>query len=227
MAEEEDKEKQGHLELAEEPVNIKLDKVTFSYDGKNLVIENFSAEIAAGENTAIIGRTGAGKSTLFKLITGLLSPDSGQVLLNGIPADIIGSEGRRKIFGYVQQDFTFIEGDLWEQISLGDTTLTHEQIEKAVEFAGLKEKAMSLDEGFDTKIKPEMFSQGERQLLAVARAMAADPKVLLLDEVTANLDAITEEKLAQVLAKAGEGRTILSIAHRPSTIAKAERIIKI
>lgn len=227
LAEPEDRAKRMYSSLFREPVKIELNHVNFSYDGKTQIIRDFHAEISPGENVAIIGRTGAGKSTLFKLITGLLSPDSGQVLLNGIPADEIAAEGRRKIFGYVQQDFSFIEGNLYDQISLGDSSLTREQIENAIELAGLKEKADSLTEGFDTKIKPEMFSQGERQLLAIARAVAANPKVLLLDEVTANLDSITEEKIVQVLARAGEGRTILSIAHRPSTIAKAERIIKI
>lgn len=227
MEEPEEREKQVYQELSENEITIEFNHLTFSYDGKKQVIKDFHQTVRPGENVAVIGRTGAGKTTLFKLTTGLLSPTSGQVLLNGIPAWQIASSQKRKIFGYVQQSFSFVEGTVWEQISLGDESLTREDITAAIEFAGLTETVQSLAEGFDTRVKPEMFSQGQKQLLAIARAIAADPKVLLLDEVTANLDSVTEEKVVEVLKKAGRGRTILSIAHRPSTIASAERIIRI
>lgn len=227
MSEPEDVEKQVYPELLNGDITIEFDHLTFSYDGAHKIMDNFSEKILPGENIAIVGRTGAGKTTLFRLISGLLTPTEGQVLLNGIPACKIASSQKRRLFGYVQQNFSFVEGDVWEQISLGDESLSKERIAEVIDFAGLTEAVESLEDGFDTRVNGEMFSQGQKQLLSIARAIASEPKILLLDEVTASLDSVTEEKVVEVLKKAGQGRTILSIAHRPSTIASAERIIRI
>jgi len=208
-------------------VSFVYDNVTFGYDADRDVIKAFSETVRPGENVVFAGRTGAGKSTLLKLTAGLIAPDEGAVRVNGIDISKVSPKQKRRLFGYVEQDFSFVTGSVKTQISLGDPGITEDEIRRALRFVDLEEYVNELPQGIDTVVKPQMFSQGQRQLLAIARAIAADPPALLLDEVTANLDTVTEERVVDVLKRAEEGKTIISIAHRQSTIMSAERIIRI
>lgn len=193
---------------------VQLTDVAFSYDGGHQVLHNCGFTVAPGETVTLTGRTGAGKSTVFKLLLGLYSPDSGSVRIFGADADKIPSAVRRRLFGYVEQSFLPVPGTVADQITLWDTSISREQVVSAARMAGLHETISRLEQGYDTPCTEALFSQGEWQLLAIARAVAADPAILLLDEITANLDADTEHAVLTALQKAAQDRTVLSISHR-------------
>ena len=160
------------------------------------------------------GRTGAGKSTIFKLLLGLYTPQKGNVLINGQPADALSENQRRKIISCVEQNFSMVPGTILDQFTLFDPDITLEQAQTAAGLTGLDEVIRSFPEGYNTPCKPGLFSQGQWQLLSIARAVATNPRILLLDEITANLDADTEQTVLSALNRAGNGRTVLSISHR-------------
>ena len=162
----------------------------------------------------VSGRTGAGKSTMFKLILGLYRPVSGKVLVCGTEASRIADSSKRPLFGYVEQHFRLVPGTVRDQIALYDAAITDAQVEQAAVTVGLDQTIRRLDQGYDTPCTPGLFSQGQWQLLSIARAIAAEPPILLLDEITANLDADTEKTVLTALKKASAGRTVLSISHR-------------
>ena len=190
-----------------------LRDVTFGYDGK-AVLENLSLTVAPGEQVTLSGRTGAGKSTVLKLLLGLYPPQKGTVTLFGIPADRIPEGEKRRLIGYVEQSFHMVPGSVRDQITLYDETVSPAQVRRAAELVGLLDTVEALPRGFDTVCAPELFSQGQWQLLSIARAVATNPRILLLDEITANLDADTEQTVLSALNRAGNGRTVLSISHR-------------
>ena len=198
--------------------------VTFGYE-EHVVLDNVSFAIGKGEQVTLSGRTGAGKSTIFKLLLGLYDPQSGSVLINGIPAAMIKDSRRRRMFGYVEQSFHMVPGTVKEQITLFDKSITDDAVKAAARLAGLDDTIMKLGNGYDTVCTPELFSQGQWQLLSIARAAAAEPELLLLDEITANLDAETEKTVLQALKNVSKDRTVLSISHR--TMAETGRIISI
>ncbi|NLH02207.1 MAG: ABC transporter ATP-binding protein [Clostridiales bacterium] len=200
--------------------------LSFSYDGKVFVLKNMDAEISAGESVVIAGRTGVGKSTLFGLVMGLLKPTEGEVLIGGFDASKIPDREKRRIFGYVEQDFRFVPGTVADQISLGDPSITPEKISEICSMVGLAESIESLPLGYDTVVSSgSSFSWGQCQLLSIARAVAADPKILLLDEIAANLDSSTEERIMSVLKSVSSGRTVLSISHRESAMLGCDKLI--
>lgn len=170
--------------------------------------------VKQGEQVTLVGRTGAGKSTVFKLLLGLYPPESGSVTVGGRDVSEIADGERRACIGCVEQHFSRVPGTVLEQITLGDARITEEMAKNAARLAGIDTAIESLPEGYDTACTDGLFSQGERQLLAIARAAAADPAVLLLDEITANLDAETEARVLEALRRASEGRTVLSVSHR-------------
>ena len=201
-----------------------LRNVCFGYDDR-LVLENLSLQVARGEQVTLAGRTGAGKSTVLKLLLGLYAPSAGEALLFGIPANAIPEGEKRRLIGYVEQIFHMVPGTVRDQITLYDETIPDAQVRRAAELVGLLETVDALSRGFDTPCAPELFSQGQWQLLSIARAAVTDPKLLLLDEITANLDAETERLVLAALQKVSENRTVISISHRAE--AKAGRIIPI
>lgn len=210
---------------ADSDVLVDFNNVTFSYDDDKNVVENFSFSIKKGEQVTLSGRTGAGKSTIFKLLLGLYDPDNGSVLIAGQKAIAIPDSEKRKVYGYVEQTFHMVPGTVKDQITLYDTLITDEDVIEAAKTAGLHDAIMELENGYDTICKPEDFSQGQWQLLSIARAAAAKPELLLLDEITANLDADTEKNVLDALNRVSENRTVISISHR--TNAKIGRIIEI
>ena len=193
--------------------DVVLSHVTFGYGDKH-VLSDFSMTVKQGEQVTLVGRTGAGKSTVFKLLLGLYPPESGSVTVGGRDVSEIADGERRACIGCVEQHFSRVPGTVLEQITLGDARITEEMAKNAARLAGIDTAIASLPEGYDTVCTDGLFSQGEWQLLSIARAAAADPAVLLLDEITANLDAQTEARVLEALRRASEGRTVLSVSHR-------------
>ena len=193
--------------------DVELAHVTFGY-GEKQVLNDFSMTVHQGEQVTLIGRTGAGKSTIFKLLLGLYPPESGSVTIGGVPVADITDRKRRTCISCVEQHFARVPGTVLDQITLGDPQITAEMAKNAAQLAGIDTAIRALPDGYDTVCSEGMFSQGEWQLLSIARAAAADPAVLLLDEITANLDAETEARVLDALRRASEGRTVLSVSHR-------------
>ena len=193
--------------------DVALSHVTFGY-GEKPVLRDFSMSVRQGEQVTLIGRTGAGKSTVFKLLLGLYQPEAGTVTIGGVDVSAISDRERRRCIGCVEQHFSRVPGTVLDQITLGDPQITEEMAKNAARLAGIDAAVQSLPEGYDTVCTEGMFSQGEWQLLSIARAAAADPAVLLLDEITANLDAETEARVLEALCRTSEGRTVLSVSHR-------------
>ena len=193
--------------------DVVLSHVTFGY-GEKPVIQDFSMTVKKGEQVTLVGRTGAGKSTLFRLLLGLYPPEAGTITIGGVEVSKITDRERRACISCVEQHFSRVPGTVLEQITLGDPRITEEMARNAARLAGIDEAITALPDGYATECTDGMFSQGEWQLLSIARAAAADPAVLLLDEITANLDAETEARVLEALHRASEGRTVLSISHR-------------
>lgn len=193
--------------------DVALSHVTFGY-GEKPVLEDFSLTVKQGEQVTLVGRTGAGKSTVFRLLLGLYPPQSGTITIGGVDVSAIPDGQRRTCISCVEQHFSRVPGTVLEQITLNDPQITGEMARNAAKLAGIDDAIQALPEGYDTVCTDGMFSQGEWQLLSIARAAAADPAVLLLDEITANLDAETEERVLDALRQASRGRTVLSFSHR-------------
>ena len=208
----------------EETPFVELQNVTFAYeDDSRKILHHLSFKVYPGEQVTLSGRTGAGKSTVFKLLLGLYQPGEGKVLIQGRDAIQIPENEKRSLYGYVEQTFHRVPGTVKDQITLYDDSFTMEEVREAARIAGLDATIEQLEKGYDTLCTSEIFSQGQWQLLSIARAAVAKPKLLLLDEITANLDAQTEEEVLQALKRASEGRTVISISHRVN--AETGRII--
>ena len=193
--------------------DVEFAHVTFGY-GERHVLKDFSMTVKQGEQVTLVGRTGAGKSTVFKLLLGLYQPEAGTVTIGGVKVGDITDRERRTCIGCVEQHFSRVPGTVLEQITLGDPQITGEMARAAAALVGIDAAIRALPEGYDTVCTEGIFSQGEWQLLSIARAAAADPAVLLLDEITANLDAETEARVLEALRRASAGRTVLSVSHR-------------
>lgn len=193
--------------------DIAFSHVTFGY-GDHPVLADLSFTVKAGEQVTLVGRTGAGKSTVFRLLLGLYQPEKGSITIGNTDVSQISDRARRSCIGCVEQHFARVPGTVLDQITLGDPRITREMAQKAAQLAGLDAAIRSFPSGYDTPCSDGMFSQGEWQLLSIARAAVADPAILLLDEITANLDAETEAQVLDALRRASAGRTVLSISHR-------------
>ena len=193
--------------------DVVLSHVTFGY-GEKPVLSDFSMTVKEGEQVTLVGRTGAGKSTVFRLLLGLYQPEKGDITIGGVNVSAIPDHERRACIGCVEQRFSRVPGTVLDQITLSDPTITEKMAQNAARLAGMDDAIRTLPHGYNTICTDGMFSQGEWQLLSIARAAAANPAVLLLDEITANLDAETEARVLEALRRASEGRTVLSISHR-------------
>ncbi len=217
---------------AQEPVipqgiDVRFENVTFAYDPEHQVFAGLDFTVTEGENVTLVGRTGAGKSTVFKLLLGLYEPSEGQVTVGGVKANRVPAAMRRSFIGYVEQQFKPVMGTVKDQITLFDESLTDKDIEETASLVGLHEKILAFPQGYDTSMERADFSQGELQLLSIARAVVAKPRIMLLDEITANLDSVTEARVLDVLRKASEGRTVISISHRIHEKMQQGRLITI
>lgn len=193
--------------------DVVLSHVTFGY-GEKPVLSDFSMTVKEGEQVTLVGRTGVGKSTVFRLLLGLYQPEKGDITIGGVNVSAIPDHERRACIGCVEQHFSRVPGTVLDQITLSDPTITEEMAQNAAKLAGMDDAIRALPDGYNAICTDGMFSQGEWQLLSIARAVAANPAVLLLDEITANLDAETEARVLEALRRASEGRTVLSISHR-------------
>ena len=199
---------------------VSVNNITFGYDKNQAILKDYSLEVKHNETVTITGRTGAGKSTLFKLILGLYPCDKGEVSIFGVPATNINEKEKRKIYGCVEQEFKPTTGNLKDQITLKNQSITNLEVEKVLETVGLKDKIQDYDKPF----MESEFSQGQLQLLSIARAIVKNPEILLLDEMTANLDALTEKAIIEAIYKAKVNRTVLSISHRTYTLSDSREV---
>lgn len=213
----------GHSEnkTADVPF-VEFRDVTFGYD-EHVVLDHLNLKVMDAEQVTLAGRTGAGKSTILKLLLGLYEPQGGEVLIHGRPAVTVREEEKRKLFGYVEQTFHMVPGTVRDQITLYDETIPADRVKAVAELTGLDDVIESSENGYDTKCTLELFSQGQWQLLSIARAAVAEPQMLLFDEITANLDAETEKAVLLALKRVAKDRTVISISHRTS--AELGRII--
>lgn len=202
---------------------VQFKDVTFGYETDHIVISDKTFVVNRGEQVTLSGRTGAGKSTIFKLLLGLYKPQKGSILINDMNSAAIPDNRKRKIFGYVEQSFHMVPGTIKDQITLYDKSISDEAVIKAAKLTGLHDTIMNFENGYDTQCTQEVFSQGQWQLLSIARATAANPELLLLDEITANLDANTERDVLTALKGVSENRTVISISHRVT--ARTGRVI--
>lgn len=202
---------------------VQFNDVTFGYEADHTVIADKTFVVNRGEQVTLSGGTGAGKSTIFKLLLGLYKPQKGSILINDMNSAAIPDNRKRKIFGYVEQSFHMVPGTIKDQITLYDKSISDEAVIKAAKLTGLHDTIMNFENGYDTQCTQELFSQGQWQLLSIARATAANPELLLLDEITANLDANTERDVLTALKGVSENRTVISISHRVT--ARTGRVI--
>ena len=221
---EEKKESEGQEKASQEDAFVTFEDVTFGYD-EHIVLDHMSFQVNTGEQVTLAGRTGAGKSTIMKLLLGLYEPQQGKVLIGGVPVAKVSEKERRSLYGYVEQIFHMVPGTVRDQITLYDEEISEEQVRKVAGLTGLAETIEEMEDGYDTVCIPELFSQGQWQLLSIARAAVTEPKLLLLDEITANLDADTEKAVMTALKRVTENRTVISISHRTS--AELGRVIPV
>jgi ATP-binding cassette subfamily B protein len=205
---------------------VRFDDVRFAYDDERLVLDGFSLEIPAGTSLALVGATGSGKSTAAALLARFYDPGAGRVTIGGIDVRELKLEELRRGVVIVFED-TFLFGDTVRgNVGFGDPEAPEGQVERAAQLAGAADFVEELPEGYETVLGERGFSLsgGQRQRIAIARAILADPQVLILDDATSAVDATKEHEIRAALGEVMEGRTTLVIAHRPATIALADRV---
>lgn len=206
--------------------DVEFRNVSFGYDENKTIIHNFSAKIKAGQKIAIVGPTGAGKTTIVNLLMRFYEVNDGDILIDGVSTKDMPREEVRSYFGMVLQDTWLFEGTIRENIAYGTQGLTNEQIENACCFAHIDHFIRSLPGGYDMRIDEKAnISQGQRQLLTIARVMVNNSPMLILDEATSSVDTRTEEQIQKAMDKLASGRTTFVIAHRLSTIKNADLIL--
>lgn len=208
---------------------IVVDNLCFRYDdGDTDIFHGTNFVIHKGEKITIVGRTGAGKTTFFKMLLGLENPTGGKILINGYDASMIPDREKRKILGYVEQGFQGINGTIQDQITLYDDSYTLDDVRKVMKKVNLDDYVMdNIEGGYEAEFKETEFSRGQLQLLSLARALLSNPKILLLDEISANLDSKTEKDIITALSDIGDDKTILSISHRLSDQLGFDKTIEI
>jgi len=206
---------------------VEFRNMSFGYDVDTEILHDVSFTIRPGEKLAIVGPTGSGKSTMIRLLGRFYDFEDGQLFLDGIDLNQIHTHDLRKRIGVVLQDFHIFSGSIYDNIALGDPLITHERATSAAKTVNAHGFISALPKGYDTELseRGQNLSQGQRQLLAFARVLAADPEILVLDEATANIDTETELLIQDALRKLTRGRTSILIAHRLQTIQEADRIL--
>lgn len=224
---EETKDEQKAGKLHELTGDVKFDSVDFAYEGDQQTLENLNFHVNAGETVALVGPTGAGKTTIISLLSRFYEPTGGQILIDDQPLSSVTRESLRSQMGVVLQDSTMFHTTIRENIRYGRLEATDEEVEQAAKSAYAHDFIKQLPEGYDTWLDSDGkgVSHGQRQLLSIARAMIASPALLILDEATSSIDTVTEMKINDALATLMEGRTSFVIAHRLNTIRSADLIL--
>ena len=217
----------GEEYVENEKATVYFKNVDFSYDGKIPVIKNFSLEVPSGKKVALVGATGSGKTTIVNLLMRFYDIDSGEIRINDQNIKNISRKDLRKNVAIVLQDTVLFSDTIRSNLKYGNESATEAQLEKAVEMSRCLDMVKRLPQGYDTVLygAGDNISQGQRQLLAIARAFVADPKILILDEATSNVDTRTEKKIQIAMQKIMQGRTSIVIAHRLSTIRDSDMIV--
>ncbi|MBB6216193.1 ATP-binding cassette subfamily B protein [Anaerosolibacter carboniphilus] len=212
--------------VSEQGVSVTIRDISFGYAPDKLILKDVSLDIHEGKKVAIVGRTGAGKTSLMNLIAGLYKPHAGAISISGIDPYRLHATDRRKLIGIVPQSTHIFEGTLRENITLRDDRITQEEVEKAAKLVGLQDFIAALPDGYDTVIGVQgiKLSFGQSQLLSLARAVVCDPPVLLLDEPTSGMDALTEKVIFDAFRAIGNKRTIITISHRLSGVIDADEV---
>ncbi len=223
------KEPSGKRPVPQVRGEIEFRDVWFAYNEEDWVLKGISFRVRSGEKIAIAGPTGSGKTTLISLILGFYRPQKGQILIDGVPLEELDLAEYRRHVALVPQDVFLFSGDVWDNIRMWNGGLEKEEAERAAKLVGIHDYVLRLPEGYATDVKERgmRISVGERQLLSLARAAAAEPKLVILDEATANVDSHTEALVQQALEKVMAGRTTIAIAHRLSTMRNADRVLVI
>jgi ATP-binding cassette, subfamily B, bacterial len=217
----------GDDELGRIRGHVRFDRVRFSYGTGPEVLHGIDLDIPAGTTVALVGHTGAGKSTIAKLIARFYDPTSGRITIDGIDLPTVRQEGLRRQLGIVPQEGFLFAGSVADNIAFGRPAAAREEIVAAARAVGANEFVDQLEDGYDTQLGERGFrlSLGQRQLVAFARALLADPRILILDEATSSVDITTERRIEHALRRLLHGRTAFVIAHRLSTIRNADRIV--
>ena len=224
---EEDEDKSGEELAKEEKAAITFRNVRFSYDGENPVIKNFTLTVPTGKKVALVGATGSGKTTIVNLLMRFYETDSGEICINKQNIQDVARESLRQNVAIVLQDTVLFSNTVRSNLKYGNDAVTEEQLETAVEMSQCREMIELLPQGLDTVLTSSgaNISQGQRQLLAIARAFVADPRILILDEATSNVDTRTEKAIQDAMQRIMQGRTSIVIAHRLSTIRDSDLIV--
>lgn len=225
----EEDENQEYYQSIEQPVTgeVSFDNVSFSYSPENPLIENFDVDVKQGETIAIVGPTGAGKTTMINLLMRFYDVGKGKITIDGIEINSLSRQDYRSQFGMVLQDTWLFEGSIKENLRFGNLEATDEEIIEAAKIANVDHFIRTLPSGYDMVMNQESsnISQGQKQLLTIARALLSDPKILILDEATSSVDTRLEILIQKAMDRLMEGRTSFVIAHRLSTIQDADRIL--
>ena len=222
-----EEEETGEKDLGEVAGDVTFENVRFGYDPEKIIIKNFNCEVKAGQTIAIVGPTGAGKTTIVKLLMRFYELNGGAISVDGIPASSVTRASLRREVGMVLQDTWLFSGTIRDNIRYGKLDATDEEVIAAAKCAYADHFINTLPGGYDFVINEEgaNISQGQKQLLTIARAVLADPRILILDEATSSVDTRTEQLIQQAMDRLMQGRTSFVIAHRLSTIKNADRIL--
>lgn len=227
-------EEEEEEQFAEHPVsveglkgNVEFKHVRFGYNEDRIIINDFSAKVNEGQKIAIVGPTGAGKTTMIKLLMRFYDVNSGEILIDGHNLKEFNRSELREMFGMVLQDTWLFHGSIRDNIRYGKLDATDEQVVEAAKAAYVHRFVQTLPDGYDMELNEEAsnVSQGQKQLLTIARAILADPKILILDEATSSVDTRTEIRIQKAMDNLMKGRTSFIIAHRLSTIRDADLIL--
>jgi ATP-binding cassette subfamily B protein len=222
-------DKENPLKLNELKGNVEFKNVFFSYDGVRPILQDLNFNVKAGEMIGLVGSSGGGKSTITKLIARFYDVNGGQILIDGHPLKDLEMGGYRKQVGMVLQEPYLFHGSIWDNIAYGVPNASAKEVIEAAKIANAHNFIGRLHLGYDTVIgeRGHTLSGGERQRISIARAVLANPRILILDEATSAVDTETERKIQDALDKLIEGRTVFAVAHRLSTLRKADRIFVI